>query len=120
MLHVEKGGKRGRRERERERWGEREGEREGGREGEGEGGGGGRERERDLRCYSHWFLSHLLQHYMMSKDAETEQLFDLVQHLLIYEPRKKLLVISESHVRMYKCPVCIMGCPCTYCPSTWC
>ena len=33
---------------------------------------------------------YLLQHYMMSKDAETEQLFDLIQHLLIYEPRKRI------------------------------
>ena len=31
-----------------------------------------------------------LQHYMMSKDAETEQLFDLIHQLLIYEPRKRI------------------------------
>ena len=31
-----------------------------------------------------------LQHYMMSKDAETEQLFDLIHQLLIYESRKRI------------------------------
>ena len=58
------------------------------------GGGGGRgERERERRfCYEIHTVFTLcpLQHYMMSKDAETEQLFDLIHQLLIYEPRKRI------------------------------
>lgn len=31
-----------------------------------------------------------LQRYMLSADPEHEQLFDLIQQLLIYDPRKRL------------------------------
>ena len=41
-------------------------------------------------CIHAAFFTYLLQHYMMSKDAETEQLFDLIHQLLIYEPRKRI------------------------------
>ena len=66
----------------RERGRERE---EGGRETEKE-----RERLTMLSVIHTGCSPYLLQHYMMSKDAETEQLFDLIQHLLIYEPRKRI------------------------------
>ena len=36
------------------------------------------------------FSLSLLQRYMLSADQEHEQLFDLIQQLLIYEPRKRL------------------------------
>ena len=53
---------------------------------------GERERERERFCYDIHTVFTLcpLQHYMMSKDAETEQLFDLIHQLLIYEPRKRI------------------------------
>ena len=43
-----------------------------------------------VSCVSPSLPPSLLQRYMLSADPEHEQLFDLIQQLLIYDPRKRL------------------------------